>query len=248
MVNIFEKIEIIYEDDNLLVLNKPAGLSVHGDGRSTEPTVVDWLVERYPEIKDVGEPLLLPDGTSVEKSGIVHRLDKDTSGILLVAKKQETFLHLKRQFSERKIKKTYRLIVAGEIRLREDERERVIRLPIGRSKKDARIRVASRKADGQLREAVTYYRVIENFKDFAYVEAHPETGRTHQLRAHFKAIHHPIVCDRLYGTGGICPVGLGRQALHAFKVEFFEAGGRQLRFEAPLPEDMQAAIASLSEG
>ncbi len=134
--------QIIYEDADLLALNKPAGLSVHGDGISTASTLVDWLLRKYPAMKDVGEPMIGQKRERIEKPGIVHRLDKETSGILLVAKNQPTFLFLKEQFKNRETKKTYRLIVHGNIKLPAGE-EGLINLPIGRSKNDPRIRVAS---------------------------------------------------------------------------------------------------------
>ena len=238
-------IPILYEDDDLLVLNKPAGISMHKDGRNEEFTMADWLLEKYPEIKDVGESMIAQNGKEIAKPGIVHRLDKDTSGVLLVAKNQTTYLSLKEQFQNHSIKKTYRLIVSGEFKQEEGD-EGVIDLPIGRSKKDPRVRVARLKSPGKLREAVTVYRILKKFKNFTYIEASPETGRTHQIRVHFKAISHPVACDSLYAPGLPGLSGLNRQALHAFSLEFIQPqNGEVLKIEAPFPVDFQAALESL---
>ena len=144
-------ISIIYEDKNIVAINKPSGLVVHSDGKTEEPTVVDWVLKNYPETKDVGEPLVLNDGKEIKRPGIVHRLDRDTSGILLIAKNQESFLHLKKQFQNRTIQKTYRAIVYGRVK----NDEGVIDRPIGRSKKDFRRWTAQRDIRGKESEAVT---------------------------------------------------------------------------------------------
>ena len=106
-----EKIEIIYEDKDLLVINKPAGLIVHSDGKKEQETLVDWILKNYPEAKDVGEPLTVSDEVEINRPGIVHRLDKDTSGVLIVTKNQKAFLNIKKQFQDRKISKTYQAII-----------------------------------------------------------------------------------------------------------------------------------------
>lgn len=237
-------IPILYEDSDLLVLNKPAGISVHRDGRNEEYTIADWLVEKYPAIKNVGEPMIGQNGEEIAKPGIVHRLDKDTSGVLLVAKNQPTFLFLKDQFQNHSIKKTYRLLVNGEFK-QEEGTEATIDLPIGRSKKDPRMRVARLKSPGKLREAVTDYKILKKFPGFTYLEAYPKTGRTHQIRVHFKAISHPVACDGLYAPGLPCLPGLNRQALHAYRLDFNQPNGESLIIEAPLPADFEVALESL---
>lgn len=239
-----ESIKIIAETENYLVINKPAGLAVHGDGFNQELTLADWLLKKYPELAEVGESLKLPDGRLVPKPGLVHRLDKDTSGVMIIAKNQKTFLFFKEQFQSHQVKKTYRAILVGELKLAEDELA-VINLPIGRSKKDPRRRVANAKAFGHLREAVTEYKLVENLPGFSYVEAYPKTGRTHQLRVHFKAINHPIVCDKLYLEKPFCPTSLARQALHALSLVINVPEGGQKTFEAPLPIDMGSALENL---
>lgn len=238
------EIPIIFEDDSILVINKPAGLSVHSDGISQEKTLADWLVDKYPDIKTVGEPMINQKGETIIKPGIVHRLDKDTSGVLLVAKNQPTFLFLKEQFQKHTIKKTYRLLANGEFKQGVGEGG-TIDLPIGRSKKDPRIRVARLKSPGKLREAITDYKILEKFKGFTYLEAYPRTGRTHQLRVHFKAISHPLICDNLYAPNLPCLPGLARQALHAYSLEFTHLNGKVMELISPLPEDFKKALENL---
>ena len=239
-------IPILYEDSDILVLNKPAGISVHKDGYNMEEfTIADWVAAKYPALKEVGEPLLMKNGTQIEKPGIVHRLDKDTSGILLVAKNEKTFQYLKLQFKDHLIQKTYLLIVYDNFSA--DKEQGTIDLPIGRSKKDSRKRLAGRGASSVLREAVTHYKVIQNFPGYSYVEAHPKTGRTHQIRVHFKAIGHPLVCDSLYAAGKPCLPGLSRQALHAVEIACELPGKGRVSFVAPLPDDLKKALAGLEK-
>ncbi len=233
-------IEIIYEDEHLVAVNKPSGLIVHSDGRTKEPTLADWVVSNYPEAENVGEPIKLSNGEEIQKHGIVHRLDRDTSGVIVIAKNQETFLHLKEQFQDRTIEKTYRAIVHGKVK----EQEGVIDIPIGKSKRDFRQWLASLKARGKLREAKTEYKVLAQNPEYSYVEVYPKTGRTHQIRVHFKAIGHPLVCDKLYAPKRECMPELGRLGLHAWRLTLRGQGGEILTLEAPLPEDMEKALAT----
>ena len=244
------QIQIIYEDENIVVINKPAGLVVHSDGKTDEFTVVDWVLENYPKTENVGEPLVLSSGKIIKRPGIVHRLDKETSGVLLIAKNQETFLFLKKQFQERLIKKSYHAFVCGEIKNDEGKIER----PIGRSVSDFRKWSAQRGARGKMREAITEYKVLEKRKGFSYVEANLKTGRTHQIRVHFKAINHPIVCDKLYNSKNAElladeKLGFERLALLAYSLEFNLPDGinkeRKLELKAKLPEDFENALKML---
>lgn len=225
--------EVIYEDVDLLVLNKPAGLAVHPDDFSRGPFLTDWLVEKYPDIKAVGDPA---------RPGLVHRLDKDTSGIMVVAKTGVSYEYLKQQFKERRVQKFYLAILAGTFKAGVGS-EGVIDLPIGRSLKDPRVRVASKKAYGELREAETRYKVLAEHDNYSLVEAELITGRTHQLRAHFKSLQHPIVADELYGTGEDRPEGLARQALHAWRLRLTLPGGEAREWVAQPPLDLSAALA-----
>lgn len=237
-------IPIIFEDENILVLNKPAGLSVHGDGFNTEPTLADWLLKKYPELAEVGESMSDQKGKQILKPGLVHRLDRDTSGVVLVAKNQTIFLFLKEQFKNHLAKKTYRAILSGEMK-GEVGQEQTINLPIGRSNRDPRQRVASIKAAGPLREATTNYLIIKVASGHTYVEAKPKTGRTHQLRVHFKALNYPILCDSLYAPKLFCPPTMGRQALHALSLSVTLPNGENACFSAPLPADFQNTLDNL---
>ena len=236
---------IIFETADFLVLNKPAGLSVHGDGFSTEKTLADWLLDKYPDLKEVGEPMMSQKGVLILKPGLVHRLDRDTSGVLLVAKNQVTFLFFKQQFQTQQVQKTYRAILFGELKIDPLKLWQTIDIPIGRSSSDPRRRVANLKAVGALREAVTDYRVLKSNPDFTYIEAKPKTGRTHQLRVHFKAINHPIVGDKLYAPKLIGPETIKRQALHALNLTLKLPSGESASFESLLPNDFNQTLDSL---
>ncbi len=230
--------DVIYEDDDILAVNKPAGVLAHpasGADRE-EPTIAGWLVKNLPEVKNVGDdPEIRP--------GIVHRLDRETSGILLAAKNQEAFEYLKKQFQDRKIKKKYVALVVGEIK----NKKGIIDLPIGKSKKDFRKKAANGRLAGKTREAITEYEVLEKFPGFTLVAAYPKTGRTHQIRVHFKAIGHPLVCDKLYGfkkasLKEFCPLGLKRHFLHAASLELVLPSGARIKLEADLPDDLEKAL------
>ncbi len=250
------KIEILYEDKDILVINKPSGLMVHGDGRSEEKTLTDWILEKYPKMKNVGEPLHVSRGkpgqsskddrftsSVVERPGIVHRLDKETSGALILAKNQKSFEFLKNQFKEREMQKTYLTLVWGIVK----KDSGVIEAPIARSKNDFRQWSAQKGKRGQEREAVTEYKVLKRFQcqgeALTLLEVSPKTGRTHQIRVHMKYINHPVVCDRLYAPSKPCPVlNLDRLALHAKSIEFALNTGKRILVEAPLPSDIAKAM------
>ncbi|KKP80728.1 MAG: Pseudouridine synthase, RluA family [Parcubacteria group bacterium GW2011_GWB1_35_5] len=222
------KIKIIYEDEYILALDKPSGLLVHTDGRSKEKTLVDWINENYPKLKEVGEEQTLQNGEKIQRPGIVHRLDRDTSGIIIVAKTKETYQFLKEQFQDRKVQKIYNAVVWGNFS--PDKIEGVIEKPIGRSASDFRKWSAEYGAKGELREAVTEYKVLVQNKDFSFLEVRPKTGRTHQIRVHLKSISHPVVCDKLYGSKKSNELqemsydkkenlGFDRLALHALSIK-----------------------------
>jgi 23S rRNA pseudouridine1911/1915/1917 synthase len=239
-------IPILYEDDSVVAVDKPSGLLVHPDGKTDEATLVDWLLERYPEIRDVGEAWESTSGEVILRSGIVHRLDRETSGVLVIAKNQGTFLHLKKQFQSRSIKKIYNAFVYGVLK----DDAGVIDRPIGKSAKDFRLWSAQRGSRGVLRDAVTEYAVLKRptppgrarGSEATYVEARPKTGRTHQLRVHFKAIHHPVVCDALYAPKQPCILSLTRLALHARSLIFELPSGETVAAEAPLPAEFTRAL------
>jgi len=237
-------IKILHEDSNIIAIDKPSGISVHPDGRTKEKTVTDWVLKNYPKIKNVGESMFLENkGEKIEikRPGIVHRLDKDTSGVMLLAKNQKSYEFLKEQFQNREIKKVYHTIVTGWFR----EDRGVINRKIGRSPTDFRKYSASRGARGEMRDAVTQYKVLKRFESpqkFTYLEVMPKTGRTHQIRVHMKSVDHPVVGDSLYNPYGPCPKGIKRMALHAKSIEFTDMKGKILKIESPLPKEFQSIV------
>ncbi len=234
---------ILYEDEYVVVVNKPAGLVVHSDGKTKEPSLADWVLENYPKTKEIGEPLTLASGEIIYRPGIVHRLDRDTSGTIIVAKDQNSFLDLKRQFQNREVKKTYNAYIYGEM----NEEDGIVDRPIARSRKDFRLWSAQRGSRGETREAITEYKVLRRTdvgninNGFTYVEIRPKTGRTHQIRVHFKAINHPIICDTLYAPKRPASLGFERLALHSRILEFTGHDNKLIKVEAPLPEDFVRA-------
>lgn len=232
---------ILYEDKDIVAINKPAGLVVHSDGKTNEPNLVDWLLLKYPEIKNVGEPGRNAKGEEVLRSGIVHRLDRDTSGVMLVAKTQEAFENLKSQFQNHEVQKIYNAFLLGELKNDKGTIDR----PIGRSSKDFRMWSAQRWARGELREAVTEYQVINRKDGYTLVEVRPKTGRTHQIRVHFKAISYPLVGDPLYSPTSENKLGFKRTALHSYKVTFKNTDGVMQTVTAPYPDDFSRAVALL---
>lgn len=244
-------IDILYEDADCAVIDKPAGLMVHSDAKNAGPFLTDWIVERFPEAKNVGEPITDAKGKLMSRDGIVHRLDRDTSGALIVARTQKGFESLKQQFKDRTIVKKYLAFVWGDLR----EEFGTIDKPIGRSGSDFRKWSAGRGRRGEEREAETYWtkiaaaksavRGLEKPEPFTLVEAQPKTGRTHQIRVHFVAIQHPVVGDSLYAGSKPPALGFKRLALHARSIEFNTTNGKRLKIEAPLPEDFKSAIGML---
>jgi 23S rRNA pseudouridine1911/1915/1917 synthase len=212
--------KILYEDAELLVVNKPSGMIVYPDGKHEYPAVSSWLETKYKS--RAGEPGFY----------FVHRIDRETSGVLVVARTEAAYEFLKNQFAEREIQKTYRAFVYGSI----TKDRGVIDKPIG-SSRGGRGPRSAKMPRGTVREAVTAYRVVERGSDATYIEAFPKTGRTHQIRVHLSAVQHPIVADQLYAPSRPKILGFERLALHAFSIVFTHPNGKEMRFEAPLPED-----------
>jgi len=240
---------VIYEDEAVLVINKPVGWLTHTDDTGATPTVVDWFLARVPEARGVGEPLLGHQGQPLERSGVVHRLDRATSGVLILAKTRAAHAHLKRQFHDRLARKEYRALVYGHLR----EQWGSINRPIGRSAKDWRLRSATRGARGQKREAVTDWERLNQGtyqgEPFTYLKLKPKTGRMHQLRVHLKAINRPIVGDTLYAGATreqSNNLTLKRLALHAYSLELTLPNGRKRRFVSPVPKELTTVIEKLS--
>ncbi len=236
---------ILYEDDDVVAINKPSGLVVHSDGKTAEPTLVDWIfqkyLQQYPEIKEVGEPWVKPDGETILRSGIVHRLDRETSGVMLIAKTQQSFENLKKQFQNHEVKKIYHAFVFGQMKTMQGTIDR----PIGRSAQDFRMWSAQRGARGEMREAITDYKVLDSKDDYSFVEVSPKTGRTHQIRVHFKAINYPLVADSLYAPDRENTLGFKRLALHSYQITFTDLGGKSHTVVAPYPEDFIHGISVL---
>jgi len=201
------------------------------DGRTKEETAEDWFKETYCEVK-LEHPY-------------AHRLDRDTSGVLVFAKNEKAHDFLRKAFTDREVKKEYLAIVHGV----PSERKGVIDFDIGRSRKDFRMRSAQPKAKGRLREAVTRYEVIgtaeEGSGKYTLLRVRPKTGRTHQIRVHCAAIQHPIVCDQLYAPQRPPMLGFKRLALHALSITILHPSGKEMTFVAPLPPDFIAAEAQL---
>lgn len=243
---LFEKIVILYEDSDCVVIDKPAGLMVHPDSRSKGPFLTDWVLQKYPETKDIGETMTSPEGEIIHRPGIVHRLDKETSGALVIAKTADSYRNLKQQFHDRQTSKKYLAFVWGDMR----EEFGSIKRPIGRSGKDFRKWSAGRGKRGEERDAETYWTKIgtgqaevsssrqpAKLEKFSLIEAQPKTGRTHQIRVHFLVIQHPVVSDHLYASSKPRALGFERTALHANVLEFTSLEGKKIKTEAPLPQD-----------
>ena len=226
------KIKVLYEDSNILAIDKPSGILVHPDERSEEKTILDLFLKKYPKLE------------------IVHRLDKETSGVMLLAKNKKAHEFLKKQFQDRTIKKVYNAIVSGNVK----NDHGIINKPIGRSPKDFRRHLAGRGARGEMREAITEYKVLKRFTSpqpspykgegakFTYLEVRPKTGRTHQIRVHMKFLNHPVVCDSLYNPNAPCPKSIKRLALHAKSIEFTNLKGDKVKVESPLPKEFLKVV------
>lgn len=249
-----KNVEILYEDADCIAVNKPAGLMVHPDGRSKGPFLTEWVAKKYPEAMNVGEPITLASGEILERPGIVHRIDRDTTGVLVIARNAAAHAFLKEQFQGRTIAKKYLVFVWGEIK----EEFGTIDRPIGRSANDFPRWSAQRGARGEMREAETYWtrlwtgvvpvefekKGLINEK-FTLVQAEPKTGRTHQIRVHFQATNHPIVSDELYAPNKPKALGFSRMALHAWSIEFTAPSGKRVKVVAPPPEDFVNACKNL---
>lgn len=236
---------ILLETKDFVVINKPAGLVVHGDGKHKESTVVDWFLKKYPEAEGVGETMEIEhEGDTIEipRSGIVHRLDRDTSGVLILVKNQKAFDFFKEQFQNHTIKKKYIAVVFGWPR---DERG-IIDQPIGRSRSDIRAWTTKSSARGTMRDAVTRFTVRKKFErdgqKYAVVDLYPQTGRTHQLRVHMSHIGHPLVSDPIYAGKKVSSLPIDRTALHAEQITFKAPGGKETVVVAPIPTDLAKVV------
>lgn len=239
-------LDVVHEDEWLLAINKPADMIVHPARGHQTGTLVNALLHHAETWSDTGGPL---------RPGIVHRLDRDTSGVILAVKDRTIHHKISRQFQARTIHKRYLAIVEGEVQFDND----VVDLPLGRHLRH-REKQAVRQYDGK--PAQTVYHVAERFRGFTAVECEPKTGRTHQIRLHMRAIGHPVVCDLLYGKRDACYLSelkggtpaegeeplLSRHALHAWQIRFHHPGtDEDVTYTAPLPADLRGLVAALRE-
>jgi 23S rRNA pseudouridine1911/1915/1917 synthase len=225
-------IPILYEDADILVIDKPAGVLVHpAPGVESDFTLLDWLLRHAPEIRGVGDP---------RRPGIVQRLDRPVSGVMIVAKTAEAHRHLKRQFQNRRVKKEYLALTHGHL----SKDTGTIRLRVARSRNRARMAARPLSQAGQ--EAVTHYEILERFKNFDLTRITIETGRTHQIRAHFHGLGHPIAGDPLYRIKGLKPFPFDLLFLQATGLEvLLPSGGERRVFRAPIREELSRILKGL---
>ncbi len=230
-------IKIIHTTDEYLIIDKPSGIAVHPTLGIRERTIVDMLIMRFPELRTVGEDPMRP--------GIVHRLDKDVSGVMVVARTQAAFKHLKKQFQERKVEKQYSAMVYGTF-VNDEGR---IELPLKRretKKKHGTMKVLPKGTDAikGVRYALTDFTVMRRFPRMTLVSVFPHTGRTHQIRAHFAGIGHPIVGDSLYHSRRVRKVNvvLDRPFLHASSIAFIDREGNKHAYQSPLPGELDKIL------
>ena len=228
--------EILYEDQDFLVINKPQGINVHPNLKNlNKPSIASWLILKYPFLKGVGEDPFRP--------GIVHRLDKETSGILVIAKNIKAFFYLKEQFKKRLVKKEYLALVWGSPPFKKG----IVDLPLARSKKSPlRRKVVIKKIDEKAKEAITSYEVIKRFKNFTLLKVIPKTGRTHQIRVHFASLGFPVVGDKEYGKKKNRSLSLKRHFLHAYYLEFKSLTEKTIQIKSNLPEELKNFLEKLS--
>ncbi|MEC8557713.1 MAG: RluA family pseudouridine synthase [Planctomycetota bacterium] len=242
-------LNVLYEDEGMLAIDKPAGMVVHPAKGNWKGTLASALAFRFQQLSDVG---------GVTRPGIIHRLDRDTTGVILIAKTNSVHLKLSEQFEQRTVQKEYFALAIGKIELDRD----VIQLPIGPHPYQ-RDKMAIRKDHPQSKEAETRYEVVERFGGISAVQLQPKTGRTHQIRVHMSHVGAPVLCDRLYAGHAHISRGellrriarkqpstpqdqdvlLNRQALHARRIEFTHPlTGEPMKIESPVPADMQAVM------
>ena len=220
----------IAENEWLIVINKPVGLITHSDGRTVEPSLADWVGENYPALRGVGGAWVSPQGESIVLNGLVHRLDRTTSGVILAAKNDAAFAYLKNEFKERRVAKEYLVRVSGSMEAAAGTVvAEIMRTSTPPKQWYARVCEASDK-----RAAVTEWEVVRREGEYTLLKLIPKTGRTHQIRVHLASIGHPIVGDALYGGD---TSRRSSPALHAAKISLTLPDSSQAVYEAPLPGD-----------
>ncbi|HZZ99542.1 MAG TPA: RluA family pseudouridine synthase [Candidatus Paceibacterota bacterium] len=238
------EISKVYEDENIVVINKPYGLIVHRkNATDTQPAVTDWVADNYPALENIGEPFSA-SGTPLPRYGIAHRLDKDTSGLLVIAKNQSAFDYLKKQFQGRTIHKHYLALVYG----RPKEGSSTIDAPMGRIGMKRTTELNGKKELVDPKPAVTDYETVKSFGKFTLLNIMPRTGRTHQIRVHLKHIGCPIAGDPVYAPKGWQkPAGLKRLFLHAYRLELTTPDDKSLALECDLPSELAEVLAGLDK-
>jgi len=235
------ELNIIYQDKDIIVIDKSAGLTVHPINPEQNDTLINGLIAYYPEIKNVGDPSTSSGQVNL-RPGIVHRLDKDTSGLMVVAKNNSAFKCLKKQFQQRKVVKKYLALVVGKVK----DKKGTITKAISRDKKNNKKRSAL--LDEKSKNAWTEYKILKNFKDYTILEVSPKTGRTHQIRVHLTSIGHPLAGDKQYKfKRQPCPVNLKRQFLHAYYLKFQLPDGKIIEFKSELPKDLSAVLKAVPQ-
>ena len=236
---------VLYEDDHILAINKPSGLVVHA-GVGTGHTLADWLCEHYPALRTVGDSYTDREGITVSRPGIVHRLDRETSGVMLVAKHPEMFHALRTYFRRGKVTKEYHAFVYGTPK----QPRGTVHLSIGKSRSDFR-KQSTRAVRGKRREAHTEYVVGCRCagEDASFVKFFPATGRTHQIRVHAQSLQTPVVGDGRYAPKRPFLLGFSRLALHAHRISVHPYPySEPLNIIAPYPDDFTRALALCGDG
>lgn len=235
-------VKVLFENDHFLILDKGASVQMHQAGNYRGSTVAGWILEHYPDLASVGEDSLRP--------GIVHRLDRETSGILIVAKTNETFQELKQAFQDRMVQKTYLALAYGHLSSRVGEvTASLIRHPGELKRRAVDPETYTGVLPGNTRTAFTSYRVVARYDKYDLVELTPKTGRTHQLRVHLAYLGHPVVGDKLYAFKEVRRQNLlspARHLLHAHRLSF-TLFGEHYHFQSPLPNDFKKIQRSLDE-
>ena len=228
--------QILYENQDFLVINKPAGVNTHPTLQNLhEPSIASWFCYRYPQAKKVGEDKLRP--------GIVHRLDRETSGVLILAKNNPTFFYFKKLFLLRKMNKSYLVLVKGEI----SKRKGTIEFALTRSSASGKRKIvlSQKRETKKTKTALTFYEVLKRYKGYTLLKVEPKTGRTHQIRIHLASIGFPVAGDKIYGASSKNQPLFRRQMLHAQKIVFMAPNHQQLSIEAPLPNDFKQTLTKL---
>ncbi|MBT4693608.1 MAG: RluA family pseudouridine synthase [Planctomycetaceae bacterium] len=246
------ELSILYEDDTLAVIDKPAAMVVHPAKGHWQGTLVSGLAAHFESLSNVGGSI---------RPGIVHRLDRDTTGVIIIAKTDDAHRKLAHQFETRSVEKQYVCLCLGSV----DRDRDTIDLPIGHHPYN-RVKMAIRHDGGNPKNATTFYEVIERFRRISYVRVRPKTGRTHQIRVHIAHVGNPVLCDRLYGSMSNISrsflltgrddlpeserdILLTRQALHAESIEFnHPISAERMQVSAPLPKDMSGVLEALRAG